>query len=144
MKTIYIEVLNILNATRRNIVAERRQSANDEVEDRIKQIAEIADTLDYPELLRLRDMMQAKYEAKADAAREKVIEETKIKFAQLGLTFEDVITSQRKRKAAVRKPAVAKYRSPDGTKDWNGRGAKPKWIREHEEAGGNRDDFLIT
>jgi len=110
--------------------------------DKVADVMSIVDTLDYPELLRLRDLIGEEYEQKAAAAKVRVIAEAREKFEQLGLTFEDAIATQRKRKQAVRSPAVPKYRSPDG-KEWSGRGATPKWIREHEEAGGNRDDFLI-
>jgi DNA-binding protein H-NS len=35
-----------------------------------------------------------------------------------------------------------KYRSPNG-KEWSGRGVPPRFIREYEESGGDREDFLI-
>jgi len=132
-------------------MAERHRSGNAStntdtnglsVEDKIAEVMSIVETLDYPDLLRLRDLIGEEYKQKAEAAKVRVIAEAREKFEQLGLTFEDVIASQRKRKQVVRSPAVPKYRSPDG-KLWSGRGATPKWIREHEEAEGNRDDFLI-
>lgn len=108
----------------------------------VAEVMRIVDTLDLPELLQLRDLISREYAQKAEAAKVRVIAEAREKFEQLGLTFEHVIASQRKRKQAVRTPAMPKYRSPDG-KEWSGRGATPKWIREHEEAGGHRDDYLI-
>ena len=113
------------------------------VEDKIAEVMRIIDTLDYPELLRLRDLIGEEYTQKTEAAKVRVIAEAREKFAQLGLTFEDVIASQRKRKQAARPPVMPKYRSPDG-KEWSGRGPTPKWIREYEEGGGNREDYLIT
>ena len=113
------------------------------IADKIAEVVRIIDTLDYPELLRLRDLIDEEYKQKAEAARERVIAETREKFQQLGLTFEDVFVTQQKRKRAVRATVAAKYRSPDG-KEWSGRGATPKWIREIEESGGNRNDYLIS
>ena len=111
--------------------------------DKIAEVARIIETLDYPELLRLRELIDREYKQKAEAARETVIAETQRKFEQLGLSFDDVVGMQKKRKRAARTPAVPKYRSPEG-REWSGRGPTPKWIRELEEAGGNREDFLIN
>jgi DNA-binding protein H-NS len=110
--------------------------------DRVNEVMRIVDTLDHQELLRLRDLIGREYTQKAEAAKVRAIAEAREKFEQLGLSFEDVIASEKKRKPAVRTPAVAKYMSPDG-RTWSGRGATPLWIREREEAGGSRDDFLI-
>ena len=111
--------------------------------DKIAEVARIIETLDYPELLRLRELIDREYKRKAEAARETVIAETQRKFEQLGLSFDDVVGMQKKRKRAARTPAVPKYRSPEG-REWSGRGPIPKWMREIEEAGGNREDFLIN
>ena len=113
-----------------------------ENEDKIANIMQIVEAWEYPELLRLRELINDLYTQKADAERETVIEETKRKFEQLGLSFDDVAAMQKKRKRTVRAPAVPKYRSPEG-KEWSGRGPIPKWIREIEEAGRHREDYLI-
>ena len=112
-------------------------------EDKITRVMQMITDWEYPELLRLRELVSEAYTRKAEAARETVIAETQWKFEQLGLSFDDVVTMQKKRKRAVRAPAVPKYRSPGG-REWSGRGPTPKWIRELEEAGGNREDFLIN
>jgi DNA-binding protein H-NS len=36
-----------------------------------------------------------------------------------------------------------KYRSPDGTKSWSGRGKSPSWVIDYEATGKSRDDLLI-
>jgi DNA-binding protein H-NS len=115
------------------------------IEDKIVEVMQIIETLDYPELLRLCDLIDEEYKQKAEAAREAVIAETQRKFQQLGLSFEEVVESQtnRKRKRGIRAPAPPKYRSPDGLKSWTGRGVVPKWIREIEEGGGSREDCRI-
>ena len=106
---------------------------------------QIVDAWEYPELLRLRDLIDEEYKQKAAAAREAIITETQRKFEQLGLSFEEVMEWQqrRKRKRGIRAPAPPKYRSPDGLKSWTGRGVVPKWIREIEERGGSREDCRI-
>jgi len=112
------------------------------VEERIASIIQIMETLDYPELLRLRNLIDEEYNQKAEAARVRVIAESKEKLEQLGSTFEDVVAMQSKRKRVTRTPAKPKYMSPEGI-PWTGRGQPPRFIREHEEAGGSSDDFLI-
>lgn len=39
--------------------------------------------------------------------------------------------------------AAPKYRDPKTGKTWSGRGRTPVWLREREENGDNRDNFLI-
>ena len=110
---------------------------------KIAEVMRIVEELDYPELLRLHDLIDGEYKAKVEAAREAVIAETHRKFDELGLSFEDVVKSRRKRKRSVRAPAQPKYRSPEG-KTWSGRGRTPKWVRELEEQGWKRVDYLIN
>ena len=128
-------------------MAERHRGRNthtntESVEERIAPIVQMIETLDYPELLRLSEIIDAEYHKKAESAKVKVIAEAREKFDQLGLTFAEVAEQQQKRKRVTRNPTTPKYRSPDG-KEWSGRGATPKWIREHEESGGERKDYLI-
>ena len=112
--------------------------------DKIAEIMKLVEPLEYPDLLRLRDLIGNEYTRKAEEARAGIIAETQRKLSELGLTLEDVLTAQQKHRRAsgIRVPATPKYRSPDG-KMWSGRGATPKWIREYEEGGGNREDYLI-
>jgi DNA-binding protein H-NS len=112
------------------------------IEDKIADVMQIIETLDYPELLRLRELIDGEYKQKAAAARETVIAEMQTKLQQLGMSLDDVIAAQQKRKRRPRQAVPPKYRSPEG-KTWSGRGPTPKWMREIEEVGGNRDDFLI-
>ena len=113
------------------------------IEDKIADVMQIIETLDYPELWRLRELIDEEYNQKAAASRETVIAEVQTKLQQLGMSLDDVIAAQQKRKRRPRQAVPPKYRSPEG-KTWSGRGPTPKWIRELEEAGGNREDFLIN
>ena len=112
------------------------------IEDKIVEVMQIIETLDYPELLRLRELIDGEYKQKAAAARETVIAEMQTKLQQLGMSLDDVIAAQQKRKRRPRQAVPPKYRSPEG-KTWSGRGPTPKWMREIEEAGRNREDYLI-
>jgi DNA-binding protein H-NS len=130
-------------ASKRHANVEASEAVELVDEDKIVSVMQMIEDWEYPELLRLRELVSEAYIQKAEAARETVIAETQRKFEQLGLSFDDVVGMQRKKKRAARKPAVPKYRSPMG-REWSGRGPTPKWIRELEEAGGNREDFLIN
>lgn len=40
---------------------------------------------------------------------------------------------------------LAKYRNPaNSVETWSGRGRQPPWVKAHLEAGGSKDDLLIT
>jgi len=65
------------------------------------------------------------------------IQEYGITAAQLGFRGESV-------KASGRKSTVEpKYRDNQTGETWGGVGAKPKWLRNHEAAGRNKDEFRI-
>jgi DNA-binding protein H-NS len=100
---------------------------NTAVTDNMAEVVRIIETLDYPELLQLRAIIDREYEAKAEAAKANLIAETQRKFEQLGLSFDEVMAMQKKRQRKDKLPAVAKYRSQDG-KAWSGRGPIPKWV----------------
>jgi len=129
-------------------MAEQHQSVSESLdialdrlsaEDKINLIGEIADALTVQQLRTVRDMIDQKRLEKLDVAKALMIEEMRDKFLQLDLDFDEVMGFNRPRRRMALPP---KYRSPDG-KTWSGRGYAPAWIREYEEAGGDRGDYLI-
>jgi DNA-binding protein H-NS len=108
-------------------------------EDKINLIGELCDELTAQQLRHARELVDQKRLDKLDEARAQVMEEMREKFAQLDLDFDEVIGARRGRRKSSLPP---RYKSPDG-KTWSGRGYSPAWIREYEESGGDRDDFLI-
>ena len=129
-------------ASRRRVNIEVGEAVELVDENKIVNVMQMIEDWEYPELLRLRELVGEVYTQKAEAARETVIAETKRKFEQLGLSFNDMVGMQKKKKRPARTTAVPKYRSPEG-REWTGKGARPKWIRAYEEAGGNREDYRI-
>jgi DNA-binding protein H-NS len=85
-------------------------------------------------------MIDQKRFEKLDEAKAQMIEEMRDRFLQLDLDFDEVMGFHRMQRRMSLPP---KYRSPDG-KMWSGRGYAPVWIRQYEEAGGDREDYLIT
>ena len=61
--------------------------------DKIVEVMQIIGTLDYSDLKRLHDLIGEEYKTKAESAKARVIAEAREKFDQVGLTFEDAITS---------------------------------------------------
>jgi DNA-binding protein H-NS len=91
---------------------------------------------------------------KVESSRQAAVRKVVALMNRLGVTLADLHEADggadapaqvRKRKAAAparRQKSPARYRHPDGS-EWTGRGRAPRWIRETEEAGGSRDEFLI-
>src|SRR5215471_9369592 len=93
-------------------------------EERTHLIEEIFAIFTSQELLSVRDLAEKMRGNMLERAKAAVLEEMKGKLSELGLTFNDVVSSRRSRKS---KPSVSvKYRSPDG-EIWSGRGHAPLW-----------------
>ena len=109
-------------------------------EDKISLIGEICDDLTAQQLRIVREMADQKRLEKLDEAKEQVIARMREEFEQLDLDFDEVMGRGRRRRGKSSLPP--KYRNSEG-KVWLGRGYAPLWMREYEESGGDRDDFLI-
>jgi DNA-binding protein H-NS len=109
-------------------------------EDKLNLIGEICDELTAQQLRQVREKVNQKRLDKIEGAKAQVIEEMREKFVQLDLDFDEMFELRRGRRGKSVLPP--KYRSPD-EKEWSGRGKPPQWIRDYEEAGGDREDYLI-
>jgi DNA-binding protein H-NS len=107
---------------------------------KINLIGEICDELTAQQLRQVEELVNQKRLEKLEDAKEQVIAEMREKFAQLDLDFEEVMGMRRSRHRGSILPP--RYQSPTG-QTWSGRGFPPHWIREYEDAGGNREDYLI-
>ena len=108
-------------------------------ENKINLISEVCDTLTVPELMAIRNVISEKRQEKLEDAKTALIAEMRAKVEALGLTYEDVMGSSSRR---TRSKLPPRYISPDG-QTWSGRGYPPKWIRDLEEEGRDRDDYRI-
>lgn len=62
--------------------------------------------------------------------------------AEHGFTLAELTSGVKGRKASG--PSKAKYRNPaDGSQTWSGRGRKPQWIKDAEQAGTDIESFAI-
>jgi DNA-binding protein H-NS len=112
------------------------------IEERLRLVEEVFDTLAPQELRILRDSAEAKQLEKLENAKTEVIAEVRNKLNELGLTFDDVFArTKRKRRVAASTPPI-KYRSPNG-QTWSGRGRAPKWIQQLELEGRNREEYKV-
>ena len=108
-------------------------------EDKVNLMSEVSDTLTVPELIAIRDIISEKRQQKLEDAKTAVIAEMRAKIEALGLSYEEVMGEGSRR---TRSKLPPRYISPDG-QTWSGRGYPPKWIRDLEEEGRDRDDYLI-
>ena len=66
--------------------------------------------------------------------------ETGVTLANLGSTESP---KEKKVRASKGEKVPPKYINADTQVTWSGRGATPKWLKAHDAAGRNRDEFLI-
>ena len=112
------------------------------------------DSMTVAELTALRDAAEAKRLEKLEEAKNAVLEETRARLAELGLTLEAVLPGLaspppagsgqggqgRKKRRDAGQPLAAKYRGPSG-ETWSGRGRIPKWLQTLEAEGRSREEF---
>jgi DNA-binding protein H-NS len=114
--------------------------------ERVGLIDEIMNMLSAQELGHVRDSADKKRAGKLKEARSAFLVEVRQKAEQLDLSLEDVLTMQNETEKRSRKresvPVTIKFRSPTG-EGWSGRGRVPVWLREAEEQGHNREEFLV-
>lgn len=84
---------------------------------------------------------EIKSRRKEDAKRAQ--SEMKEVAAKYGLSLEEIIGG--KATTSAKSNATVKFRHPtDPKKTWSGRGRKPVWLREWEEAGKSVDDLRVN
>ena len=110
-------------------------------DERLLLIEEIFETLTVQELRAIRDLAEKKRLAKLEEAKAAVVEETRGKLSERGLTLNDIVPSRRGRKS--KSVARVKYRSPDG-ETWSGRGHAPLWLRQLELQGHSREKYAVS
>ena len=113
------------------------------------------DGMTVAELTALRDAAEAKRLEKLEDAKRAVLEETRAKLAELGLSLETILPGSaragggeqggggRRKRRDAGQPLAAKYRGPRG-ETWSGRGRLPKWLQTLEAEGRNREEFRAT
>ena len=110
------------------------------------------DRMTVAELTALRDAAETKRREKLDDAKNAVLEETRAKLAELGLTLEAVLPTSggarqggqgRKQRRDAGQPLPVRYRGPSG-ETWSGRGRMPRWLQTLEAEGRNREEFRAT
>jgi DNA-binding protein H-NS len=123
-------------------------------EESMELIEKLMDTLSLQELSIVRDLAEEKRKEKREGAKAAIIEETERKLIELGFTLNDVFTPQQRipprrgllskqdhKQAHKRNPSSPiKYRGPSG-ETWTGKGPFPKWLKQLEDEGHNREEF---
>ena len=94
------------------------------------------------------DIIRDLQKSKQDEAKTALLEKWRREAAEMGMLFENIMPRQMMpssgRGRGGRGGTVApKYRSPDGSATWSGRGIPPKWMTALEAEGRNREEFRI-
>lgn len=89
--------------------------------------------------------LQAKKQAILDSKRALVLEETRSNVRQYSFTASELGLAGAAVRKAVAAPKEAKYANPlPPFQTWaGGKGAIPKWVKAHTEAGGDIEDLRI-
>ena len=117
-------------------------------DDMLQLLEEIFSRLSPQRLRDVRDVAEARRQEKVEAVKNAVLTETRAKLEELELTLEEVVrpksvrASGRRTRRDAGAELPARYRGPNG-ETWAGRGRAPQWLRELEEQGRNREEFLV-
>jgi DNA-binding protein H-NS len=117
--------------------------------ERVGLMTEIMDMLSAQELRTIRDEADKKRKGKLKDARVSFVAEMREKAEQLDLSLEEVLEFEEENKKRPRRKRESdgvvriKYRSPQGD-GWSGRGRVPVWLRELEEQGHSREEYLVS
>lgn len=99
----------------------------------------------YVELMEKAQQLMAEAEQVRQKEIDAVIADIRQKMQAYGLTVQDIggTAAPRKRAAASRSKAAAKYRGPNGETWSGGRGRKPRWVQEALKAGRKLEEFAV-
>jgi DNA-binding protein H-NS len=118
-------------------------------DDMLQLLEEIFSRLSPQRLRDVRDIAEARRREKLEEAKNAVLTETRAKLEELELTLEEVVrerparTGGRRSRRDAGKELPVKYRGPNNER-WSGRGRAPQWIRDLEEQGRQRGEFLVA
>ena len=113
------------------------------------------DAMSMPELLKLRDQIQAALAGKREELQRQIDELSALDLS--GTSSRSVAARGRRAKATTPsrrgngrahplkgKSVAPKYRDPaNSSQTWAGRGQPPRWLTAYEQQGRKRDEFLI-
>ena len=101
--------------------------------------------LSLDELKKLQRDVNKAVESYHERQRQDALAAAEAKAKEYGYSLADLTGAPKKGKGKARGATPPKYRhTEDPTLTWSGRGRKPGWIKEAEDAGRNTDDFLIA
>ena len=120
--------------------------------DALDRIQKLVSQLSLPEIGTLIEDLERERDAKLADARAALLQEVEERSAALGLTAAQLIggpaagrtdAKRPKSKRAPAEPAEVRYRDPDTGGTWTGNGRIPRWMKEAEARGRNREEFTV-
>jgi DNA-binding protein H-NS len=111
-------------------------------DDRKRLILEIAQTLSGSHIQEIRDTLDEMQQTRFEDTKTRLLENIRAMVEEEGLSVEDLFPPVRGRRAGT--PAKIKYSSPDGLHAWSGMGPVPKWLKQLEAEGHNREEYRVN
>jgi len=111
----------------------------------LNQLKKAIDSLDYPDIVALRDFLDEQVVKKHDDHVRQVREKVFSQIAQAGLKPEDVLTSKPVTASGKARKLPILYADPDNPKNvWSGRGKTPAWLQKKVDEGASIEDFRVA
>lgn len=95
------------------------------------------------ELQKKRDELDRQIQNERNNVKKELIASIREQLAEHGLSWED-LPLPTSRRPGMKASLKHKFRNPsDPSMTWSGRGRAPKWVLDHEAAGGSREDLAV-
>ena len=120
--------------------------------DALDRIQKLMPQLTLSEIGQLIEDLERERDAKLGDARAALLQEVEERLAALGLTAAELIGGRQGGRAEAKKPkgkrestqtAEVRYRDPETGGTWTGNGRIPRWVKDYEAAGRNREEFRV-
>lgn len=117
--------------------------ATNQADDRVSEVLNDLEVLDYPELLRVQKRVERLVTRERKRAQSQALEELRATAASHGFRLDDLLGDLGDN--GKRRKVPPKFRHPDDPRlTWTGRGLEPVWVREWKAQGGSIEDLRIA
>ena len=102
------------------------------------------DNLDLAALEALNKATQQRIADVREEERMKLRAEFEQKSSSMGFSLAEVVGAKRLPRSGRKTASKPKYADPNSDKTWSGHGRVPRWMKDFEESGRKREEFLIS
>ena len=109
--------------------------------EKVALMTKLLDTLPPLDLAKLRDLAEKKRKER-ERAQKALLTEFRQRAEQLGMSLETLLPPRRRIRRNAGRTLAVKYMSPNGD-TWSGRGHTPRWLKQLEAEGHNREEYRV-